>query len=68
MKKNGKIFFLDRPLEDLTPTKDRPLSSSFEALKKRYEKRLPIYNASCDFKIKVSGTPQNVAEKIKELI
>ncbi len=68
LKKNGKLFFLDRALEDLTPTDDRPLSSSYEALKKRYEERYPIYNEACDFKIKVSGEPSSVAEKIKELV
>lgn len=68
LKKNGKIFFLDKALEDLTPTESRPLSSSLEALKKRYEERYPIYESCADFKIEVSGTPSYVCEKIKELI
>lgn len=68
LKRNGKIFFLDRALENLIPTSDRPLSSSNEALKKRFEERYPIYNEVSDFRIEVSGTPLSVSKKIKELL
>ena len=68
LKRNGKIFFLDRALENLIPTSDRPLSSSNEALKKRFEERYPIYKEISDFRIEVSGTPLSVSEKIKELL
>ena len=30
LRQNGRIWFLDRPLEDIVPTSDRPLSSSAE--------------------------------------
>ena len=33
LSKNGKIYFIDRPLENLVPTADRPTASAFEALK-----------------------------------
>jgi len=45
---NGKIYFLDRPLNDLIATADRPLSSDREKLKKRYEERYDIYCKSAD--------------------
>ena len=34
LRQNGIIFFLNRPLRDIVPTSDRPLSSDYEALKK----------------------------------
>ena len=36
LKMNGRIVFIDRPLEKLTPTSDRPLSSDLEKLKAMY--------------------------------
>ena len=54
LKLNGKLFFLDRPLEDIVPTDTRPLSSSFEDLKKRYEERYELYKAAADVHIKNS--------------
>ncbi len=64
LKKNGRIYFLDRPLERLLVTPDRPLSSDSEALKKRYDERYGIYLASCDVRIDSSGTAKECAEKI----
>jgi shikimate dehydrogenase len=64
LKQNGKIYFLDRNLENLIPTNDRPLSSDIDALKKRYEERYPIYKTSCDVAIDGNGTVEQVAEKI----
>lgn len=48
LKQNGKLYFLKRDLELLTPTTSRPFSSDAEALKKRYIERLPIYESVCD--------------------
>lgn len=48
LKQNGKLYFLKRDLELLTPTSSRPFSSDLESLKKRYEERLPIYEGVCD--------------------
>lgn len=66
LKMNGKIVFLDRALEDLTPTRDRPLSKDYEALKKRFYERYPIYDSVCDLKVEVKGTPDELSKKIKE--
>ncbi len=51
LKRNGKIVFLDRKMQDLVATKSRPLSSNTDDLKKLYEKRYPVYNACADLKI-----------------
>ena len=48
LKQNGKIFFLNRSLENLITTNDRPLSSNRDDLKKRYEERFDIYMKSAD--------------------
>ena len=66
LKKNGRIYFIDRPLEALVPTDDRPLSSDKEAIKKRYEERYSIYCSTADIKIGADCDAMSVAEKIKE--
>ena len=66
LKSNGKIFFLDRPIEQLIPTDDRPLARDAEAIKKRYEERYDLYNQTADVAIKVSGSQNSVANNIME--
>lgn len=61
---NGLIFFLNRPLEHIIPTSDRPLSSDYESLKKRYDERYDIYVASADREIFVDGDVDSTVEKI----
>lgn len=68
LRQNGIIFFLDRPLSDILPTDDRPLSKDREALKKRYEERYEIYKASADETIYVDGRVENSVRKITELM
>ena len=65
LKSNGKIYFIDRPLEKLIPTEDRPLSKDVLAIKKRYDERYDIYCSTADVKIDADTTPQNVAMLIK---
>ena len=60
------LFFLNRPLEDIVPTSDRPLSSDMEALKKRFEERYPVYKAIGDFEIAIDGNIENAVNKIME--
>ena len=64
LKQNGKLYFIDRPLKDLIPTDDRPLSTTREAIEKRYNERYDIYKAVCDYHVKVDGTAEQVAQKI----
>ena len=64
LKRNGRIFFLDRPLASLTPTADRPLSPSEEALRALYDKRYPLYQEAADSIVKVDCDASSVAEKI----
>ena len=66
LSKNGRIYFLDRPLKDLVPTADRPTASSVEAIKKRYEERYEIYCSSADKKISADCGLYEVLEKVME--
>ena len=66
LRQNGVIFFLNRPIEDIVPTDDRPLSSDYEALKKRFEERYDIYVKSADEEIFVDGIVENSVNKIME--
>ncbi len=66
LKQNGIIFFLNRPLCDIVPTEDRPLSQNYEALKKRFEERYNIYVNSCDEETAVDGDVMNSVNKILE--
>ena len=64
LRLNGRLFFIDRPLDKLIPTDTRPLSSDREAIEKRYNERYEIYCSVCDVHIDADTTPENVAEKI----
>ena len=46
LRENGKIIFVDRPLESLAVTGGRPLSDSREKLGKIYAARRPLYLAA----------------------
>lgn len=66
LRQNGRIFFLDRPLDRLTPTGDRPTASSAEALRRRFEERYPLYCARCDRRIPAGGSVEEVVKAVKE--
>jgi shikimate kinase len=66
LRGNGKIYFIDRDIDDIMPTGDRPLSSDREMLKKRYEERYGIYTSTCDVHMKNDGTAEELASKIAE--
>lgn len=66
LKMNSKIYFLDRPLENLVATDDRPLAKDKEMLEKRYKERYSIYCDSCDVKIDCDKTENDVANEILE--
>ncbi len=66
LKQNGRIYFLDRPLTELIPTDDRPMSRTREALEQRYNERYGTYLSTADEIIEVKGAPEEVALTIKE--
>lgn len=64
LHRNGRIYFLDRPVEKLLPTADRPLSATRDELEKRYRERRDIYLAAADLRIPDPETPEAAAEII----
>lgn len=64
LRLNGRIYFIDRPLEQLCATADRPTANSNEALTKRYEERYDRYCNTCDVHIHSNGIAQEVADQI----
>ena len=68
LKQNGTLVFLDRPLADLLPTDDRPLADDANKIKALFETRYPIYTAAADLTVPVTGTPEETAEAILEML
>ena len=66
LTKNGKIYFIDRPLKNLVPTADRPTASTAADIKKRYEERYEIYKKSADVTVGADCEASEVLRKIKE--
>ncbi|MCQ2591354.1 MAG: AAA family ATPase [Treponema sp.] len=67
LKNNGLLFFIDRDLEKIRPTGDRPLSNSTDKLKAVYEYRYPIYKACADFHIKSDDKVEHTVNVIKNV-
>ncbi len=66
MHRTGRICWLDRPLELLSPTSDRPTASDRDALAARYRERYEIYRAAADIRIDGAGTAEEVAAQLLE--
>jgi len=58
LKMNGRIFFLDRPLEQLIPESNRPLASTREAVQNLYNTRYSTYLATADVRIVSAETAE----------
>ena len=64
LRRNGKICFLDRPISELIPTSDRPLSATQEELEKRYAERIDRYLATADLHLTGFKTPEDAVAEI----
>ena len=64
LRRNGRLYFLDRPLEQLMPTPDRPLALSREAMEARYKERLPRYTAVADEILRTDGVAEHTVNEI----
>ncbi len=65
LKQNGIIWFIDRPIELIGATQNRPLSSNRADLEKRYNERYSIYVRTADHIIENKLSSKKCAEKIK---
>lgn len=68
LKMNGTVVFINRGIEHLLCTKDRPLSSSKEAVQKLFETRYPLYKKSCDIEVDGNVPVEDVANTILEML
>ncbi len=64
LKQNGLVIFLDRDVENIVPTSDRPLGSDREAIQKRYDERYPIYSSVGDITVDSNRDVNTVADDI----
>lgn len=73
LKLNGRLVWIDRPLEELIPTADRPTANDRDKMRALYETRRPIYRAAADDVVASDGIPEHVCKRVldcfeKELI
>lgn len=66
LKENGLVFFLNRDISEIVPTADRPLSSNYDDLKKRFDERFKLYVKSSDRIIGDFSSPELTALRIME--
>ena len=66
LKENGRVYFIDRDINSIVATSDRPLSSNRADLEKRYRERYPVYTERCDKHIVIGNFADENAEKIKK--
>ena len=64
LKMNGRLVFIDRPLEKLVATSDRPLSSDTDKLKAMFAFRRPFYMKAADIVVQNDGTLQQCVNYI----
>lgn len=64
LRKNGVLVFLDRKLDALATTKDRPLSSTKAAVEKLYSERYPIYKAAADLHLNLGDDPKENTRRV----
>ena len=65
MKANGRIYMINRPLENLDQT-NRPLSKSAVILRTMQEKRFPLYKELSDVIIQNINSPEYAVSQIEE--
>ena len=65
LRRNGRLFLLDRPLQALTPSDDRPLGNTREKIERLYRERMPLYRGTADEIIPADDTPEAVAAMIE---
>ena len=66
LKRSGKIYFLNRPIEYIVPTADRPLALDRAALEARFHERYERYLSTCDLEIKTNESIQHTVDVIME--
>ena len=68
LRANGVLFYLDRPVEELLPTPDRPLADQSDKIRALFAVRAPLYRAAADLTVSVGDTPDLTANEILEKV
>ncbi len=66
LKRTGRIYFLNRALDKIIPTDDRPLSKDRKALEARFRERYSRYIGTCDMEIKSDEVLEHTVSAIQE--
>lgn len=66
LRRTGRVYFLNRSLQSILPTEDRPLASTVEAVRKRYEERYDRYLATCDREVVIDEVVEHTVEFIRK--
>ena len=66
LKENGFIIFIDRNIDKLIATDDRPLSNDFEKLNRLYLERYDLYRKYSDITISNNGDINDTVNQILE--
>jgi shikimate dehydrogenase len=64
LKRDGIVIFIDRSIDRLTPTADRPLLQNRDMLEKLFKERYGIYRAAADAIIDGNGTVSENAHRV----
>ena len=68
LRLNGIIVLLDRTLDELMPTSDRPLADDADKMRRLYEERMPVYRSSADITVAPEGFEDLAAEMVQEAL
>ena len=68
LKQNGVVMFIDRDLEHLLVTDDRPLSKDTNAVAKLYEERYPLYTKYGDWRVPNNYPMEISQQELDELM
>ena len=68
LKQNGVVMFIDRDLEHLLVTDDRPLSKDANAVAKLYEERYPLYTKYGDLRVPNNYPMEISQQELDELM
>lgn len=65
LRRNGRLLWLDRRPDELTPTQDRPLADTRDKILQLYRERLPLYQAAADRRVDMQGDISTITTEIE---
>ncbi len=66
LRRTGRLYFLNRSVEMLIPTSDRPLATTRQAILKRFEERYDRYLATADVEVKIDEVMSHTIQTVRE--